>query len=84
MAASQQTDELYEQPEVSKRNVHKSAFFQQIFFFQFDEELDANEMLDNCEGNGRKRLFSKELRCMMYGFGEDQNPFTESVGQLQH
>lgn len=32
---------------------------------------------------GRKRLFSKELRCMMYGFGDDKNPFTESVDLLE-
>ena len=32
---------------------------------------------------GRKRLFSKELRCMMYGFGDDKNPFTESVDILE-
>ena len=31
----------------------------------------------------RKRLFSKELRCMMYGFGDDQNPYTESVDFLE-
>ncbi|KAJ1521206.1 hypothetical protein ONE63_002896 [Megalurothrips usitatus] len=33
--------------------------------------------------SGRKRLFSKELRCMMYGFGDDQNPYTESVDLLE-
>lgn len=32
---------------------------------------------------GRKRLFSKELRCMMYGFGDDQNPYTESVDIIE-
>ena len=32
---------------------------------------------------GRKRMFSKELRCMMYGFGDDQNPYTESVDFLE-
>ncbi|KAK6169594.1 hypothetical protein SNE40_020614 [Patella caerulea] len=31
----------------------------------------------------RKKIFSKELRCMMYGFGDDQNPYTESVDLLQ-
>lgn len=34
-------------------------------------------------GTGRKRIFSKELRCMMYGFGDDQNPYTESVDLLE-
>ncbi|CAN0418988.1 transcription initiation factor TFIID subunit 13 [Petromyzon marinus] len=32
---------------------------------------------------GRHRLFSKELRCMMYGFGDDQNPYTECVDLLE-
>lgn len=28
-------------------------------------------------------MFSKELRCMMYGFGDDKNPYTESVDMLE-
>merc|ERR1712212_1203125 len=32
---------------------------------------------------GEKKMFSKELRCMMYGFGDDQNPYTESVDLLE-
>ena len=31
----------------------------------------------------KKRLFDKELRCMMYGFGDDQNPYTETVDMLE-
>ncbi|XP_055966867.1 transcription initiation factor TFIID subunit 13-like [Sorex fumeus] len=31
----------------------------------------------------RKGLFSKELRCLMYAFGDDQNPYTESVEILE-
>ena len=31
----------------------------------------------------KKRLFAKELRCMMYGFGDDQNPYTETVDMLE-
>lgn len=54
-----------------------------IFFgLQFDEE----ELADCTFGSttaGRKRLFSKELRCMMYGYGDDQNPYTESVDLLE-
>ena len=30
-----------------------------------------------------KRIFSKELRCMMYGFGDDRNPYTESVDMIE-
>ncbi|XP_061696061.1 transcription initiation factor TFIID subunit 13 isoform X2 [Syngnathoides biaculeatus] len=49
----------------------------------FEEELDETcGGVDLCHGR-RKRLFSKELRCMMYGFGDDQNPYTESVDILE-
>ncbi|CAG9803133.1 unnamed protein product [Chironomus riparius] len=48
---------------------------------EFDEE-EAQEDYAEITG-GRKRLFSKELRCMMYGFGDDQNPYTESVDLLE-
>lgn len=56
-----------------------------------DEEEDPTFKEENEEIGGgveggqgkRKRLFSKELRCMMYGFGDDQNPYTESVDILE-
>ncbi|KAK2885667.1 hypothetical protein QQF64_020912 [Cirrhinus molitorella] len=49
----------------------------------FDEDLDdGGNGADSGQGK-RKRLFSKELRCMMYGFGDDQNPYTESVDILE-
>lgn len=56
-----------------------------------DEEEDPTFEEENEEIGGgaeggqgkRKRLFSKELRCMMYGFGDDQNPYTESVDILE-
>ncbi|KAF4527250.1 hypothetical protein B566_EDAN015924 [Ephemera danica] len=47
---------------------------------QFDDD-EAEVPLGS--GSGRKRLFSKELRCMMFGFGDDQNPYTESVDLLE-
>nr|CAG4641370.1 EOG090X0JQT [Eulimnadia texana] len=50
-------------------------------FDQFDEE-DQDLQL-GATGSGRKRLFSKELRCMMFGFGDDRNPYTESVDFLE-
>lgn len=31
----------------------------------------------------KERLFSKELQCMMYGFADDQNRYTESVAILE-
>ena len=56
-----------------------------------DEEEDPTFEEENEEIGGgaeggqgkRKRLFSNELRCMMYGFGDDQNPYTESVDILE-
>nr|XP_004447096.1 transcription initiation factor TFIID subunit 13-like [Dasypus novemcinctus] len=57
-----------------------------------DEEKDPSEFEEENEeigggtegGQGkRKRLFSKEQWCMMYGFGDDQNPYTESVNILE-
>ncbi|KAG9467230.1 hypothetical protein GDO78_015386, partial [Eleutherodactylus coqui] len=49
----------------------------------FEEE--SEDVAGGAEGGPgrRKRLFSKELRCMMYGFGDDQNPYTESVDILE-
>lgn len=29
------------------------------------------------------RSFGSTVRCMMYGFGDDQNPYTESVDILE-
>uniref|UniRef100_A0A8D0KR24 Transcription initiation factor TFIID subunit 13 n=1 Tax=Strix occidentalis caurina TaxID=311401 RepID=A0A8D0KR24_STROC len=30
-----------------------------------------------------RRVFLSAVRCMMYGFGDDQNPYTESVDILE-
>ncbi|CAF1443452.1 unnamed protein product [Adineta ricciae] len=35
------------------------------------------------DNQARKRLFSKELRNMMYGFGDDPQPYAESVELLE-
>ncbi|XP_047345070.1 inositol polyphosphate 1-phosphatase-like isoform X2 [Vespa velutina] len=51
-------------------------------FEQFEDE-EAEIAIGGTLPGGRKRLFSKELRCMMYGFGDDQNPYTESVDLLE-
>ncbi|XP_008546849.1 transcription initiation factor TFIID subunit 13 isoform X3 [Microplitis mediator] len=50
-------------------------------FEQFEDE--ETDVPIGSLPSGRKRLFSKELRCMMYGFGDDQNPYTESVDLLE-
>lgn len=59
---------------------------------QQDEQNSADNKYSNNERSSasssqhmdkKKRLFSKELRCMMYGFGDDQNPYTETVDMLE-
>ncbi|CAG9773037.1 unnamed protein product [Ceutorhynchus assimilis] len=52
-------------------------------FETFEEEEASAETTVALSTSGRKRLFSKELRCMMYGFGDDQNPYTESVDIIE-
>lgn len=52
----------------------------------YDQMDEVDEGVEEVQGStltGRKRIFSKELRCMMYGFGDDQNPYTESVDLLE-
>uniref|UniRef100_A0A1B0AH71 Transcription initiation factor TFIID subunit 13 n=1 Tax=Glossina pallidipes TaxID=7398 RepID=A0A1B0AH71_GLOPL len=49
--------------------------------WMFDEDEGEEQFVPTSAG--RKRLFSKELRCMMYGFGDDKNPYTESVDLLE-
>ncbi|KAM7429515.1 Transcription initiation factorTFIID subunit 13 [Porites harrisoni] len=44
---------------------------------------DDSETSQSETAGKRKRLFHKELRCMMYGFGDEQVPFTESVDLLE-
>ena len=58
----------------------KFSYLYFIFGLQFDDEDDLQY---GATASGRKRLFSKELRCMMFGFGDDQNPYTESVDLLE-
>ncbi|KAH8328952.1 hypothetical protein KR074_000543 [Drosophila pseudoananassae] len=49
--------------------------------FNFDDDADDDQLV--ATNAGRKRLFSKELRCMMFGFGDDKNPYTETVDLLE-
>ncbi|KAI8772671.1 transcription initiation factor TFIID subunit 13 [Biomphalaria glabrata] len=46
-------------------------------------EFDDDDIEEDAPLEKRKKIFSKELRCMMYGFGDDQNPYTESVDLLE-
>ena len=49
--------------------------------FDDDEKEEAEESMTDFSNQGgtRRRLFMKELRCTLYGYGDDQNPYTESV-----
>lgn len=51
------------------------------------DQYDDEEIEDESPLEKRKKIFSKEffaaVRCMMYGFGDDQNPYTESVDLLE-
>ncbi|CAI9721063.1 transcription initiation factor TFIID subunit 13-like [Octopus vulgaris] len=47
------------------------------------DQFDDEDIEDDSPLEKRKKIFSKELRCMMYGFGDDQNPYTESVDLLE-
>ena len=50
-------------------------------FDGFGEEEEGAAVGLPCE-DGRRRIFSKELRCMLYGYGDDRNPYTETVDFL--
>ena len=43
-----------------------------------DEDLDEDVPLEK-----RKKIFTKELRCMMYGFGDDENSYVETVDIME-
>lgn len=47
------------------------------------DQVDDDEAEEDAPLEKRKKMFTKELRCMMYGFGDDQNPYSESVDLLE-
>ncbi|KAK2158770.1 hypothetical protein LSH36_164g04045 [Paralvinella palmiformis] len=47
------------------------------------EPFEEDENEEDTPLEKRKKLFSKELRCMMYGFGDVQVPYIESVDILE-
>lgn len=50
---------------------------------EFDEDNDLDHDHPSSSGDGKKkRIFTKELRCMLYGFGDEQVPYTETVELL--
>nr|CAG4642944.1 EOG090X0JQT [Evadne anonyx] len=70
-----------EPKERDKENKEKDNGAEGDNFDQFDD--DEPDLHYGATASGRKRIFSKELRCMMFGFGDDQNPYTESVDLLE-
>lgn len=52
-------------------------------FDGFEEEEEREENIEISGEGGRRRIFSKELRCMLYGYGDDRNPYTETVDFLE-
>ncbi|KAK2186738.1 hypothetical protein NP493_190g01010 [Ridgeia piscesae] len=47
------------------------------------DQFDDDEVGEDVPMEKRKKMFTKELRCMMYGFGDDQNPYSESVDLIE-
>lgn len=43
----------------------------------------TNQSGETSQQQSGGKLYGKELRCMMYGFGDDINPYTESVELLE-
>lgn len=76
MAAQEETFEQV-------KSISLFVFLYLDIHLQFDEDVDSTETSLAFSSSGRKRLFSKELRCMMFGFGDDQNPYTESVDIIE-
>lgn len=60
-------------------------FHSQIPLELMDEpdEDDANTSREGLGIEGRRRMFSKEIRCLLFGYGDDPNPYTESVDFLE-
>ena len=46
------------------------------------EETETETEQASSSADKRKRLFTKEIRCMLYGFGDEQVPYTETVEML--
>jgi len=50
---------------------------------QDESQMDDDDVEEDVPLEKRKKMFTKELRCMMYGFGDDQNPYSESIDLLE-
>ncbi|KAH8864645.1 Serine/threonine-protein kinase MAK [Schistosoma japonicum] len=45
--------------------------------------LEDDEEQDPAYDRGRKRMFSREIRSMLYAFGDDENPLPETVSLVE-
>jgi len=52
-------------------------------FEGFEDDEEREEIVEVLGDGGRRRHFSKEIRCMLYGYGDDKNPYTETVDFLE-
>lgn len=48
------------------------------------DALEDDDVEEDAPLEKKKKMFTKELRCMMYGFGDDPNPYSESVDLLEN
>ena len=48
-------------------------------FDEDDKDEGEDAVYSNQNGGARRRLFMKELRCTLFGYGDDPNPYTETV-----
>jgi transcription initiation factor TFIID subunit 13 len=57
-------------------NLAAAAADNSLDFDDDDGDFDGNEGSSTLDTLGRRRLFTKELRCMLFGYGDDANPYT--------
>ena len=55
----------------------------QKFTLDWDDMDEKDEDESDKTNAERKRMFSKELRLTLFGYGDDQNPYTETVDFLE-
>ncbi|RUS90700.1 hypothetical protein EGW08_001504, partial [Elysia chlorotica] len=61
----------------------KALMLLAVIYFEFVFKFEDDDNEEDAPLEKKKKIFSKELRCMMYGFGDDQNPYTESVDLVE-
>ncbi|THD19352.1 Transcription initiation factor TFIID subunit [Fasciola hepatica] len=51
--------------------------------FNAGDLLDEDEDHENTSDRSKKRMFSREIRAMMYAFGDEDSPLPETVAVLE-